>query len=82
MDGPETSSLRCQPRSPYASSPAAVMLETCEKSRKLPARTLILRHIDGAGGPLWRYARNELEHAVYDAVCRRFYQFLMDAGAK
>jgi len=49
---------------------------TDEKARKLPARTLILKHIDETGGPLWRHARNEQEHAVYDAVCRRFYQFL------
>ena len=49
---------------------------TDEKARKLPARTLILKHIDETGGPLWRHARDEQEHAVYDAVCRRFYQFL------
>ena len=36
----------------------------------------ILKHIDETGGPLWRHARDEQEHAVYDAVCRRFYQFL------
>ena len=50
---------------------------TDEKARKLPARTLILKHIDETGGPLWRHARDEQEHAVYDAVCRRFYQFLI-----
>ena len=53
-------------------------VSTDEKARKLPARTLILQHIDETGGPLWRHARDEQEHAVYDAVCRRFYQFLMD----
>ena len=51
-------------------------VSTDEKARKLPARTLILKHIDETGGPLWRHARDEQEHAVYDAVCRRFYQFL------
>ena len=55
-------------------------VSTDEKARKLPARTLILKHIDETGGPLWRHARDEQEHAVYDAVCRRFYQFL--TGAK
>ena len=34
------------------------------------------KHIDETGGPLWRHARDEQEHAVYDAVCRRLYQFL------
>ena len=52
-------------------------VSTDEKARKLPARTLILQHIDETGGPLWRHARDEQEHAVYDAVCRRFYQFLI-----
>ena len=52
-------------------------VSTDEKARKLPARTLILKHIDETGGPLWRHARDEQEHAVYDAVCRRFYQFLI-----
>ena len=51
-------------------------VSTDEKARKLPARTLILKHIDETGGPLWRHARDEQEHAVYDAVCRRFYRFL------
>ena len=51
-------------------------VSTDEKARKLPARTLILKHIDETGGPLWRHARDEQEHAVYDAVCRRLYQFL------
>ncbi|EQD45480.1 hypothetical protein B1A_14806, partial [mine drainage metagenome] len=37
---------------------------TDEKARKLPARTLILKHIDETGGPLWRHARDEQEHAV------------------
>lgn len=49
---------------------------TDEKARRLPARTLILRHIDETGGPLWRHARDEQEHAAYDAVCRAFYRFL------
>ena len=53
-------------------------VSTDEKARKLPARTLILKHIDETGGPLWRHARDEQEHAVYDAVCRRFYRFLTD----
>ncbi|MHB1943187.1 MAG: hypothetical protein ACYCP0_09070 [Acidiferrobacteraceae bacterium] len=46
-----------------------------ESARKLPARTLILKHIDEAGERLWRHARNGQEHAVW----RRLYQFLTSA---
>lgn len=51
-------------------------VQTDEKARRLAARTLILKHIDETGGPLWRHARNSQEHEVYDAVCRRLYQFM------
>ena len=36
----------------------------------------VIKHIDKTGGPPWRHARDDEKHAVYDAVCWRFYQFL------
>ena len=56
-------------------------VRTDEKGCKLPARAFTLKHIDGTGGPLWRHARGEQGHAVYDAVWRRFYQ-LSDTKSK
>ena len=51
-----------------------------EKDRALPARELILDHIDETGGPYWRQAHNEHDRDAYDSVCRRLYQFM--TGAK
>lgn len=48
-----------------------------KKERKLCGRALLLKHIDEAGGPLWNDARYEREHEAYDAVCRKFYRFLV-----
>ena len=47
-----------------------------EADRKLPARKLILNHIDETGGPYWPHAHNEHDRDAYDSVCRRLYQFI------
>lgn len=57
-------------------------VSTNEKGCKLPARTRIIKHINETSGPLWCHARAEQEHTVYDAVCRRFYQFLTGTRTK
>ena len=52
-------------------------VQTDEKAKRLAARTLILKHIDETGGPLWHHARDPHEHKVYNAVCRQLYQFMI-----
>ena len=47
-----------------------------ESERVLSAKDLILKHIDSLGGPYWRHARDEFEHAQYDFVCRQFFKFI------
>ena len=44
--------------------------------RQLSANDLILKHIDDSGGPYWRHARDEIEHAKYDSVCKQFFKFI------
>ena len=44
--------------------------------RRLSARNLILKYIDDSGGPYWRHARDELEHARYDSICKRLFKFM------
>ena len=45
-----------------------------EAERKLSARALILKYVDESGGPLWRHARDELDHDRYDSVCRGLFK--------
>lgn len=47
-----------------------------EAERKLSAKQLILKYISDDGGPLWRHARDDLDHQRYDAVCRGLYKFM------
>jgi hypothetical protein len=47
-----------------------------DNERKLSARALILKHVDDSGGPYWRHAYNESDHAKYDSVCRQFFKFM------
>jgi hypothetical protein len=51
-----------------------------EKDRTLPARELILHHIDETGGPHWRHAQNERDRHAFDSVCRRLYRFMTGAN--
>ena len=52
-----------------------------EDERSLLAKDLILKYIDDSGGPYWRHARDELEHAQYDSVCRQLFKFMtQDSG--
>lgn len=46
------------------------------KERKLPAQELILKYVDEGGGPYWRHAVNELDHARYDSVCKQLFRFM------
>jgi hypothetical protein len=47
-----------------------------ESERQLSAKNLILKYVDDSGGPYWRHARDELEHARYDSVCKQLYKFI------
>lgn len=47
-----------------------------DKERQLPARELILKHIDDSGGPYWRHAYDEAEHSRYDSVCKKLFKFM------
>lgn len=49
-----------------------------EKERKLSAKDLILKYVDDGGGPLWRHAINELDHARYDSVCKQLFKFITE----
>lgn len=49
-----------------------------EKERKLAAKDLILKYVDEGGGPYWRHASSELDHAKYDSVCKQFFKFITD----
>ena len=44
--------------------------------RKLPARELLLRHIDETGGPYWPHAYNARDRNAFNSVCRRLYRFM------
>jgi hypothetical protein len=44
--------------------------------RRLPAKKIILKSIDDSGGPLWRHARDGMDHARYDSVCKQLFRFL------
>ena len=47
-----------------------------DDERRLSANDLILKYIDDSGGPYWRHARDEIEHAKYDSVCKQFFKFI------
>jgi hypothetical protein len=47
-----------------------------DSERRLLAKALILKYIDDSGGPYWRHARDELEHARFDAVCKQLFKFI------
>ncbi len=47
-----------------------------ESERKLSAKDLILKYVDDDGGPYWRHASNELDHARYDSVCKQLFKFI------
>ena len=49
-----------------------------ESERKLSAKDLILKYVDESGGPYWRHANNELDHARYDSVCKQFFKFITE----
>ncbi len=49
-----------------------------EKERKLSAKDLILKYVDERGGPYWRHANNELDHARYDSVCKQLFKFITE----
>ena len=52
-----------------------------ESERGLLAKDLILKYIDDSGGLYWRHARDEVEHAQYDSVCRQLFKFMtQDSG--
>jgi hypothetical protein len=47
-----------------------------DTERNLIVTDLILKYIDDDGGPYWRHARDETEHAGYDSVCRQLFKFM------
>jgi hypothetical protein len=49
-----------------------------ETERKLSAKDLILKYIDEGGGPYWRHADDEIDHAKYDSVCKQFFKFIIE----
>lgn len=49
-----------------------------EDERKLSAKNLILKYVDEGGGPYWRHANNELDHARYDSVCKQLFRFITE----
>ena len=49
-----------------------------DRNRRLLAKKLILKYIDGSGGPYWRHARDEIEHSQYNSVCKQFFKFIID----
>ena len=48
-----------------------------EAERRLSARELILKYIDASGGPYWRHANGEAEHARYDSVCKQLFKCMI-----
>lgn len=49
-----------------------------EEERKLSAKNLILKYVDEGGGPYWRHAASELDHARYDSVCKQLFKFITE----
>lgn len=52
-----------------------------ESERLLSAKELILKHVDGSGGPYWRHANDELERSKYNSVCKRFFNFITEKSS-
>ena len=48
-----------------------------EQDRNLSGKNLILKYIDGSGGPLWRHADDPLDHRRYDSVCIALYKSIV-----
>ena len=48
--------------------------------RQLSAKELILKYIDDSGGPYWRHANDELDHARYDSVCKQLFKFMIESS--
>jgi hypothetical protein len=44
--------------------------------RRLSAEKLVLKYVDELGGPYWRHASSESDHAQYDSVCKQLFKFL------
>ena len=47
-----------------------------DSERKLSAKNLILKHISEIGGPYWRHAGSDEDHARYDFVCKRLFKHM------
>jgi len=47
-----------------------------EAERGLPAKQLILKYVNESGGPYWRHAYDDFEHARYDSVCKQLFKFI------
>ena len=47
-----------------------------ENERKLSARNLMLKYINETGGPYWRHAVSDEDHARYDSVCKRLFKHM------
>lgn len=50
-----------------------------DNERRLSAKDLILKYVDDGGGPYWRHANNELDHAKYDSVCKQLFKFITES---
>lgn len=48
------------------------------KERKLSAKNLILKYVNESGGPYWRHANNEIDHAKYDSACKQLFKFMTE----
>lgn len=48
-----------------------------ETEHSLSARELILQYIDESGGPYWRHANDESDHARYDSICKQLFKFMI-----
>src|SRR5436189_6302479 len=44
--------------------------------RRLSPEKLILKYVDALGGPYWRHASSEADHAQYNSVCRQIFKFM------
>jgi hypothetical protein len=49
-----------------------------DDERSLSAKDLILKYVDDGGGPYWRHAVNENDHAKYDSVCKQLFKFITE----
>ena len=49
-----------------------------DDERQLSGRDLILKYIDDSGGPYWRHANSDEDHARFDAVCKQLFRFMIE----